>query len=1474
MANNITSEQADAQQQLDDLTVLQNVVDQNMGLAGLNVARPTDVTNTQAGTLGTIIPGSAGDHGPLAPTGAVDAGIAVTVDSITATSKPSGVDAIQVTDIGSSSGEAVSALATKVSVDTSSASGAVTDGSQLVVDTAAPTTQDSGLTITSGGPVAGPAIQGAALPVDIAPASTSSTGALPPVNHAPVFDTETNAVTANDHTAATGKIAAHDVDSGDTVTYHLVDPVTGAQVDTITTDNGTVVIDPKTGEYTFTPNADQSHLALGETSVADFHAVAVDNNGAVSAPVDVTVTVTGSDDAPTITATHDVTTTTDHTAISGSVSGADIDHGAVVSYHLVDSNGNAVDSLTTTNGVVNINPATGEYTFTPVNQSHLGVGETATDSFRVVAQDEHGMESTPSTVHVSITGTDDAPTVAQTAVTTSTHDGQVNGSLSVTTVDDNASLTFSVAGNGPAHGTATVDENGAYSYQPNQHFVGTDTFTIAVDDGHGGTTSQTITVNAVADAAPTVTVSGGTGFEGHTHTGAVTGTDQYNDTMTYTLDAQNAPTHGTVVLNQDGTYTYTPTDNHVGSDTFTVKVDDGYGGTKDQTVTVQLDANPITLTSTDGSGHGTVTGSVHSSDAASDTMTTTVTQGQHGTVTLAQDGTYTYTDTNSGWQKGDTDTFTVQTSDGHGGTAAKTVTVTDTDTAPITAATQSFADRENSAGVSGQVHATDAEHDALAFTIAQNGSPAHGTVNLNADGTFAYTPAAGFAGADSFTVQVSDGHGGTASQVVNITTTADGAPTVVTAGGVGYEGHTLTGSVTGSDSFNDKMSYSLDTTAQAGHGTVTLNADGSYTYTATDNHVGTDTFKVLVDDGHGGVADQTVTVNLAADPTTIIAPAGAGHGVATGKISASDLAGDNETISVSQGTHGTVVLAADGTYTYHETNTNWQAGTTDTFTVTANDGHGGITTKVVTVTDTNSGPSITGGFSASGHGIETGKVMSVDTDNDALTASLVNGHGPVHGGVTVGADGTYTYHDTNASWQAGDTDTFTVQVSDGHGGLASHVVTVTDTDVAPVIDATHSTISENITFGTAGHGTIVAADADHDTLTYSVLADNTTHHGTMSIDATTGAYTYNDTGTTYTGTDTFTVQVSDGHGGTDTQTVTFNDTSATTEHDDGHGNHWDNDGNKWDDNGNKWDSHGNHEDKNGNWDDGKGNHWDNSGNKWDDNGDKWDSHGNGIDAHGHATVNVATDNHWGGGWYAWDSGNPGQSGTGDMFSIEGYQNHTGTVLNGHAGDTIQMGGTGNDYLSLDDGYGHQMFSGYDNIKMGDNANSVVDMTTPNMNYGDINITAGSGHDVIWAAGGNDTITTGAGVDTVHAGSGDDTIVVGTGDGTLLGQDGSDNFLFDFSRSVGHNFIDGGAGGGWTDTISVTGLSDSATMDIHLDSGKSWTVGVEDHGNSHDSGSQNLGNDQSGTVVIHDHGHDTTVNFHNIEVVKWDHGGGS
>ncbi|WP_010278361.1 lectin-like domain-containing protein [Paenibacillus senegalensis] len=68
--------------------------------------------------------------------------------------------------------------------------------------------------------------------------------------------------------------------------------------------------------------------------------------------------------------------------------------------------------------------------------------------------------------------------------------------------------------------------------------------------------------------------------------GQVVGSDPDGDDLTYQAGKQ--PSNGTIVVNEDGTWTYTPNEGFLGEDTFTVIVDDGYGGTIESTITVQV----------------------------------------------------------------------------------------------------------------------------------------------------------------------------------------------------------------------------------------------------------------------------------------------------------------------------------------------------------------------------------------------------------------------------------------------------------------------------------------------------------------------------------------------------------------------------------------------------------------------------------------------------------------------------------------------------------------------------------------------------------------------------------------------------------------------------------------------------------------------------------------------------------------------
>lgn len=113
----------------------------------------------------------------------------------------------------------------------------------------------------------------------------------------------------------------------------------------------------------------------------------------------------------------------------------------------------------------------------------------------------------------------------------------------------------------PANGTVTVNPDGTYTYTPNPGFVGTDSFTVQATDPGGGIGTGAVTI-LVNNAPPVAVGTNVTTAEDVPVSGAVTATSPIGNPLTFTLNS--APVNGTVVVNTDGTFTYTPNPGYVG----------------------------------------------------------------------------------------------------------------------------------------------------------------------------------------------------------------------------------------------------------------------------------------------------------------------------------------------------------------------------------------------------------------------------------------------------------------------------------------------------------------------------------------------------------------------------------------------------------------------------------------------------------------------------------------------------------------------------------------------------------------------------------------------------------------------------------------------------------------------------------------------------------------------------------------------
>ncbi|NEK25223.1 tandem-95 repeat protein, partial [Sulfitobacter sp. JBTF-M27] len=148
---------------------------------------------------------------------------------------------------------------------------------------------------------------------------------------------------------------------------------------------------------------------------------------------------------------------------------------------------------------------------------------------------------------------------------------------------------FTVSTNG-TNGTASiVAGTGAWSYTPNADYNGSDSFTVAVTDNDGNTETQVINVT-VASVVDIAADTDSTDEDTPVTTDVLFNDDFEGTTPVVTVEAGDEPSNGTVVVNGDGTITYTPDANFNGTDQYTYTVTSG-GVT--ETATVDMTVNPV-----------------------------------------------------------------------------------------------------------------------------------------------------------------------------------------------------------------------------------------------------------------------------------------------------------------------------------------------------------------------------------------------------------------------------------------------------------------------------------------------------------------------------------------------------------------------------------------------------------------------------------------------------------------------------------------------------------------------------------------------------------------------------------------------------------------------------------------------------------------------------------------------------------------
>jgi hypothetical protein len=862
-----------------------------------------------------------------------------------------------------------------------------------------------------------------------------------------------------------------------------------------TTSNGTLVLYAD-GTFVYTPNANFH----GSDS---FSYRASDGLGGFSAVTTVNLTVNPINDPPQVAA--DSYTVNEDTTLDIAAPGV-LDNDS-------DVEGDALSAVLNsgpTNGSLVLN-SDGSFSYTPNANFH------GSDSFSYYANDGQD-DSALATVSITINSINDIPVASADSYATD-EDTTLNvaapGILDNDLDNDGDSL-FCVQNSTTSNGSLIFNADGSFSYTPNNNFNGSDSFNYWASDGQAfsNLVTVTITVNSINDIPVAVDDSYATDEDTPLNIVAsgVLGNDSdiEGDPLNAVLDS--GPANGGLVLNADGSFSYTPNANFNGNDSFSYFANDGQDNSAPATVFLTINPindAPLAVDDSYATDEDTpltvVAPGVLDNDADIDGDSIDAILDNpptNGSLVLAADGSFVYTP-NANFFGSDSFTYLVNDGQYDSNLATVSLTINPINDAPL-AADDSYATDEDVAltivapGILDNDN--DIEGDALSAVL--DSGPSNGSLALSADGSFVYTPNANFHGEDSFSYRANDTQADSNLVTVYITVNPiNDAPLAEDESYATDEDTPLTVIAPGvlendSDIDGDSLSAVVDSLPL--NGTLELAADGSFIYTPNADYNGDDSFTYFANDGQAdsNLATVSLTINpindapLASDdsyaidedtPLTIVAP-----GVLEND---SDIEGDSlSAIIDSLPLNGTLQLSADGSFSYTP-NTDFNGS--DSFTYHANDGQAdsNIVTVNLSVGLVNDAPlAVDDSYTTDEDAVLTVNapgVLENDSDIDGDSLSSVLDLGPTNGTLELSLDGSFIYTphaDFNGS------DSFSYRANDSQADSEPAIVSLTVNPindspyfVAPTPDGPLSVVEGNeLAFSLA------ALDPDNDEITYGV----------------------------------------------------------------------------------------------------------------------------------------------------------------------------------------------------------------------------------------------------------------------------------------------------------------------------------------------------------------------------------------------------
>lgn len=838
-----------------------------------------------------------------------------------------------------------------------------------------------------------------------------------------------------------------------------------------------------TARFVYTPDAGHwQYLAVGETATDTFTYTVTDSDGDVQTAT-VTVTITGSNDAPTLGAVVSERAVTEDavTGVGGAIAFADVD---LSDTHSVTSAANGEGYLGTFSAVVS-DDSTGDgvgsvdWNFAVDNAAiqYLAAGEVLTQTYTVTVDDGNG-GAVDQTVTVTITGTNDAPTV-----TTADVSGGVSETDPVLGLHADATPVILESESNDTFETAQIIDRGLFRIAPNANLGDASDPSVSIEGSVAAPGAQDVfRIDLAAGELLTLDIDFAAGYGSGQFPGypANFGLDSFvfiydadGNLLNFNDDAPVASGGGGSLASQDSYLQFASQTG--GAFYIVVRNWDGGGAQSSGPYTLQVSVDSQNLQLTDS---GTITFAdvdladghtvsvVAQGDAFLGNLTASVTDVSTGDGTGAV--AWNFSVANAAVQflaagETRTQTYTVSIDDGQGGVATQDVTITITGENDGPVISSAFSLGQVVEGVTECVSGTitfddvdlidthvvsaaaEVEGYLGSFTaVISDSATGEGAGEVTwtfeaSDAELAYL-AAGQSLLQRYVITIDDGNGGTTQQLVNVTIVGTNDAPIITAAvanGATVEDGAVTAS--GAIAFADvdlRDSHTVTSTADA------AGYLGAFTATMTDDGAG---------DGAGSVAWDFSVDNAAIQHLAV-----------------------GETL-------------------------------TQTYTVEVDDGNGGTVsqTVAVTITGTNDAPVVQG---VTGDATEDGAPVTVafsaddvDSDDDAGSLTYAITSSPAEGSVVNNGDGTFSF-DPGADFQdlaVGETReiTFGYSATDSHGATTpgSVTITVTGTNDAPVtqdVEVGGSSVGAGLPLVFGGYYNYYAYNQDSGEVIFSLIDTN------------------------------------------------------------------------------------------------------------------------------------------------------------------------------------------------------------------------------------------------------------------------------------------------------------------------------------------------------------------------------------------------